>query len=78
MPPRAFWREFDIPRAVRREVFFRAPESRQRFRDMFADIRMLCEETGLMNPAARLMWRICRIDGPPSRYRGEPQRRLAA
>jgi hypothetical protein len=27
-----------------------------------------------MNPLAKLMWKICKIDGPPSRYRSEPQR----
>ena len=71
----AFWKEFDIPRSVKRkEMFFRAPESRQMLRDMFGDVRMLCHDTGLMNPAAKLMWRICRIDGSPSRYRSEPQR----
>jgi hypothetical protein len=41
---------------------------------MFADVRMLCYETELMNWAARLMWRMCRIDGEPSRYRSEPRR----
>ena len=43
-------------------------------RDMFGDVRMLCEDTGLMNRPARLMWRVCRINGRPSRYRSEPQR----
>jgi hypothetical protein len=28
----------------------------------------------LMNPLAKLIWRICKIDGKPSRYRSEPQR----
>jgi P-aminobenzoate N-oxygenase AurF len=74
-PPRSFWREFDIPRSVRKEVFFRSPESRQFLRDMFGDVRMLCQDTGLMNPLAKLMWRILKIDGSPSRYRSEPQRR---
>jgi hypothetical protein len=74
VPPRAFWEEFDIPREVRKELFFRAPESRQWLRNLFGDIRMLCYDTGLMNPAAKIMWRICTIDGPPSRYRSEPQR----
>jgi hypothetical protein len=73
-PPKAFWREFDIPRRVRKQLFFRAPESRQFLRDLFADVRMLCYDTGLMNRAARLLWRTCRIDGEPSRYRSEPQR----
>jgi len=75
VPPRSFWKEFDIPREVRQELFFRAPESRQMLRDMFADVRMLCYDTGLMNPLARIMWRICKIEGRPSRYRSEPQRR---
>ncbi len=74
VPPRAFWAKFDIPRSVRNEVFFAAPESRKMLRDTFGDVRMLCHDTGLMSPIAKLMWRICKIDGPPSRYRGEPQR----
>ena len=63
VPPRAFWKEFDIPRSVRKEIFFRSPESRQMLRDMFGDVRMLCHDTGLINPIAKLMWRICKIDG---------------
>lgn len=78
VPPRSFFRDFGIPSGVRRELFFRAPQSRQMLRDMFADVRMLCEQTGLMNPAARLVWRLCGIDGPPSRFRSEPQRRPPA
>ena len=74
VPKRSFFKEFDIPRSVRKELFFDAPDSRQTLRDMFGDVRMLCHDTGLMNPLARLMWRICKIDGRPSRYRGEPQR----
>ena len=74
VPPKAFWKEFDIPRQVRKEVFFSSPESRQMLRDMFGDVRMLCRDTGLMNPLARLIWKICKIDGKPSRYRSEPQR----
>ncbi len=74
VPKRSFFKEFDIPRSVRKELFFDAPDSRQTLRDMFGDVRMLCHDVGLMNPAARLMWRMCKIDGRPSRYRGEPQR----
>lgn len=73
-PPRSFWKEFDIPKSVRKDLFFHSPDSRQWLRDMFGDVRMLCYETGLMNRFARLMWRICKIDGRPSRYRSEPQR----
>lgn len=74
VPPRSFFRSFDVPRSVRKQLLTSSPESRQALRDTFADIRMLCDDIGLMNPAGRLMWRLCRIDGSPSRYRGEPQR----
>jgi hypothetical protein len=77
VPPRSFFRQFGIPRGVRKELFFRAPESRQLLRDMFADVRMLCYDTGMMNPAAKLVWRTCKIGGAPSRFRSEPQRRHA-
>ena len=74
VPPRAFWKEFDIPRAVRKDIFFGSPEARVMLRDMFGDVRMLAHDTGLMNPVAKLVWRMCRINGAPSRYRSEPQR----
>ena len=75
VPPAAFWREFGIPREVKRELFFESPESQQFLRDMFADMRALVYDTGMMNPLSRALWRVCGIDGEPSRYRGEPQRR---
>ena len=34
---------------------------------------MLAQDSGLRkNRTARLMWRLCKIDGRPSRYRSEP------
>lgn len=74
VPPGGFFRKFGIPRSVRQELFFNASDSRQALRDMYGDVRMLCGDVGLMNPLALMLWRICKIDGPPSRYRGEPQR----
>jgi hypothetical protein len=74
VPSRRFFRQFGIPRSVRKDLYSGAGHSRQTLRDMFGDIRMLCDELGLMNPLALLMWRICRINGPASRYRSEPQR----
>ena len=50
VPPRAFWKEFDIPRSVRKDIFFRSPESRQMLRDMFGDVRMLCSRHRLDEP----------------------------
>lgn len=73
-PPRRFFQQFDVPRSVRKQLLVGSPESRQALRDTFADIRMLCSDIGLMTPAGRLMWRLCKIDGAPSRYRGQPQR----
>jgi P-aminobenzoate N-oxygenase AurF len=74
VPPRSFFWKFNVPRSVRKDVFFGAPESREALRDMYGDVRMLCDNVGLMNPLALLVWRLCKIDGQPSRYRGEPRR----
>ena len=74
VPPKAFWKEFDILRSVRKDIFFKSAPSRQMLRDMFGDVRMLCHDTGLMNPLAKMIWKICRIDGAPSRFRSEPAR----
>jgi hypothetical protein len=74
VPSRSFFRKFDIPRSVRKELFFNAPDSRQALRHMYGDVRMLCDDVGLMNPLSLMLWRICKINGEPSRYRGEPQR----
>ena len=78
VPPRSFFREYGIPAEIRRELFFSSPESRKWLQDMFGDVRMLCYDTGLMNPLARVIWRLCKIDGPPSRFCSEPQRRHLA
>ncbi|MEX3771194.1 diiron oxygenase, partial [Mycolicibacterium fortuitum] len=47
-------------------------------REIYGDVRMLAEDTGLMNPIAKILWRILRIDGPASRYRSEPVRQTVA
>ncbi|GAA2611738.1 diiron oxygenase [Actinomadura fulvescens] len=73
-PPRDMAKEFDIPRQVMREAFWRNPKSRELMRNYFGDVRMLAEELGLMNPAARKVWKALGIDGDVSRYRGEPHR----
>jgi len=59
VPSRSFFRQFDIPRSVRKELFFNAPDSRQALRHMYGDVRMLCDDVGLMNPLALMLWRIC-------------------
>ena len=74
IPPKEFWDEFDIPKSVKRDLFWRLPESRQQLRGYFGDVRALAEQIGLMNPVSRQVWKLCKIDGPASRYRSEPDR----
>ena len=78
VPPSSFWKQYDIPRSVKKDLFFGRPESKAMLRDMFADVRMLCHDTGLMNPVARFVWRLLKIGGRPSRFRSEPQRQHVA
>ena len=72
VPPKEFRKEFGIPRKVMKDLYWRKPESRIRLQEMFGDVRMLAEQSGLMNRVSRLIWKLCRIDGRPSRYRSEP------
>ncbi|MBC2959897.1 AurF N-oxygenase family protein [Nocardioides deserti] len=71
-PGRKARRDMGIPRSVVRDVWWRAPESRKFLRDLFADVRMLAERTGMMNPVSRLLWRAMGIDGRSSRFRSQP------
>ncbi|KRF15301.1 hypothetical protein ASG90_11320 [Nocardioides sp. Soil797] len=61
-----------IPREVIKDLYWRDEESQKVLRDMFADVRMLAEQAGLMNPVSRRLWKLMRIDGRPSRFRSEP------
>ena len=78
VPPSSFWKQYDIPRSVKKDLFFGQPESKAMLRDMFADVRMLCHDTGLMNPVAKFVWRLLKIGGRPSRFRSEPSRQHVA
>ncbi|WP_067569807.1 AurF N-oxygenase family protein [Nocardia acidivorans] len=77
IPPRAFFREFDIPDRVRKDVFFGLPDSKETFAGYYADVRTLAKRIGLMNPIAKTVWKVLGIDGPTARYRSEPQRKAA-
>ncbi|WP_068271031.1 AurF N-oxygenase family protein [Aldersonia kunmingensis] len=74
VPPPEFWDEFDIPRSVKKDLFWNSKESRATLRSYFGDLRMLGEDIGLMNPVAKLLWRLLKIDGRASRFRSEPER----
>lgn len=78
VPPKEFRREFDIPESVLRELYWDAPASRTMLADVFADVRKLAEEAGLMTRLSRRVWRALKIDGRPARYRSEPPVHFAA
>ncbi|SKH50457.1 P-aminobenzoate N-oxygenase AurF [Mycobacteroides abscessus subsp. massiliense] len=73
-PPRSFFHQFGMPKNLRKELFWKSPASRQTMSEVFSDVRMLCREVGMMNPIAKITWRLMRIDGRAARYRSEPQR----
>ncbi|MFI1917422.1 diiron oxygenase [Nocardia sp. NPDC020380] len=74
IPPRSFFREFDIPRSVRKDVFFGSQDAKDSFAGFFGDVRSLAKRLGLMNPVAKQVWKVLGIDGPTTRYRSEPDR----
>jgi hypothetical protein len=71
-PSRKARRDMGLPRSVVEELYWGTPESRKMLRDLFGDVRMLAEQTGMMSRPARLVWRLMKIDGRPSRFRSEP------
>jgi hypothetical protein len=72
VPSRRAQRDMGIPDEVMKELYWDSAEARKTLRDLFADVRMLAEDSGLMNPVSRRLWKACKIDGRPSRYRSEP------
>ncbi|MET7770545.1 diiron oxygenase [Nocardia sp. NPDC005366] len=77
-PPKSFAERFGIPDEVMREAFWDGPEQRRILSGYFGDMRKLARELGLMNPVTERLWSILNIGGTPSRYRGEPERRMRA
>jgi hypothetical protein len=62
-----------IPDDVIRDVFVGGEDIRKLRRDVCADVRMLCEQTGVLRPATRWAWKLWGVDGRPSRFRSEPR-----
>jgi hypothetical protein len=77
-PPKAFFKEFDIPESVRKDLFYGSKEAKQVFSDYFADVRTLAKDIGLMNPISKAVWKLLKIDGHTTRYRSEPLRAVKA
>jgi hypothetical protein len=72
VPSRRARKDMGIPRSVVKDLYWDKPESRKMLRDLFGDVRMLAEDTQMMNPVSRRVWKLMKIDGRSSRYRSEP------
>jgi hypothetical protein len=72
VPSKRAQRDMGIPADVVKQVWFDSEESQKFLRDLFGDVRMLAESTGMMNPVSRRVWKAMGIDGRPSRFRSEP------
>lgn len=72
IPDKKTSEKMGVPRWVIRDIFWRNAEGQKMLRDLFADVRMLAEDAGLMNKTSRRVWKTLRIDGRPSRFRSQP------
>ena len=77
VPVKEFQQEFAIPDEIIDELFWESPASKEFLSELFSDVRMLAEESGLMTRFSRRIWRALGIDGRPSRYRSEPAVKFA-
>ncbi len=76
-PSKKARQDMGIPEDVFDDMFWGSEPSQKFLRDLFADVRALCEDIGLMNRPARRLWRALGIDGRPSRFRSEPASAVA-
>jgi len=77
VPGKELTTDLGVPRKVVKDAYWRSDDAQRMLRDFFGDVRALAEETGLMNPVSRRVWKLLRISGPTSRYRSEPVRAAA-
>lgn len=72
VPSKQAQRDMGIPDSVMKDLYWEGEEARKFLRDLFGDVRMLTDRTGLMNPVSRRVWRALGIDGRSSRFRSQP------
>ncbi|HET7690899.1 MAG TPA: diiron oxygenase [Nocardioidaceae bacterium] len=77
IPTQEITTEVGVPRWVLGQAFRHSPEAKEMVRGLFADVRGLADEIGLMNPVSRRVWKLMGIDGRPARFRSEPTLREA-
>lgn len=71
VPSKRAQRDMGIPDDVMKELFWDSPESQKFLRDLFGDVRMLADSTGMFNKTSRRVWRLMKIDGRSSRFRSQ-------
>ena len=72
VPSKQAQKDMGIPRYVVKELYWETDDAQKFLRDLFGDVRMLADETGIMNPVSRRVWRALGIDGRSSRFRSQP------
>ncbi|UDY23511.1 AurF N-oxygenase family protein [Nocardioides sp. Kera G14] len=73
IPSKADQKMMGIPDEVMREVFGRRNADMNKVRrDVCADVRMLCEQVGVLNAVTRPVWKLWGVDGRAARFRSEP------
>lgn len=72
IPSRADQLAMGIPDDVIRDVFRSGEENKKVRRDVCADVRMLCEQVGVLSPVTRWAWKLWGVDGRAARFRSEP------
>lgn len=77
VPGKELTTDMGVPRKVVKDAYWRSDDAQRMLRDFFGDVRALAEDTGLMNPVSRRVWKLLGIAGPTSRYRSEPVRAAA-
>jgi hypothetical protein len=73
-PPRAFARQFGVPRRVFKSAYWRSAQSRRMLAESAADVRRIADDLGLHTAWSRWIWRLFGVEGRVPRYRGEPDR----
>lgn len=71
VPSKQARRDMGIPDEVAKQIWWDSEDSAKALRDLFGDVRLLADNLGIRRGAAKLLWRMLKIDGRPSRHRSE-------
>jgi hypothetical protein len=71
VPSRQARRDMGIPKDVAKQIWWGSDDSSKLLRDLFGDVRLLADNLGIRKGPAKLLWKMLKIDGRPSRHRSE-------